>query len=114
MVAATTALDYFANKPLPTTAKAFSAIANARKVFSYSNNHEQMLCLNGLKVISLFWIILLHEYSIFSAGPVENLRDLEIVRLEFQLYSVEGVLNCLIAVERVFNEQLREKWFAGG
>lgn len=91
--------------------KTFSAVANARKVFSYSDNQEKMLCLNGLKVISLLWIILLHEYSIFSEGPVENLRDLEIViGLGF---NSECVLNCLIAVERVVNEQLREKWFVG-
>lgn len=60
-------------------AKTFSVVSNGKNLFSYSQNQEQMLCLNGMKVISLFWIILLHEYSIFAEGPVENLRDLESV-----------------------------------
>lgn len=83
VVALSTAIDYFKysvnSKTLRVIIKSFSAIANGKKLFSYSNGQEQMLCLNGLKVISLFWIILLHEYSIISAGPVENLRDLELV-----------------------------------
>lgn len=57
--------------------KCFSVLSNGQALFSPIKNEEQMSCLNGLKVISLFWIILLHEYSIFSAGPIENLRDLE-------------------------------------
>lgn len=67
------------SKNLVRIVKSFSAISNGMAIFSSSQNQEHMLCLNGLKAISLFWIILLHEYSIFASGPVENSKDFQMV-----------------------------------
>lgn len=81
IVVISTGIEYFKDPIDSTIIKSFSLISNGKKVFSYSNREGQMLCLNGLRVISLFWIILLHEFSIFAAGPIDNLREFELVSI---------------------------------
>ena len=43
--------------------RSFSFYTNARKVFSVSNNVDQLKCLHGIRFLSLSWVILGHTYA---------------------------------------------------
>ncbi|CAG9860596.1 unnamed protein product [Phyllotreta striolata] len=55
---------------------AFSLYTNGKKVFETSRRPSNLSCLDGIKVISMFWIIILHTYSVYSSGPVSNAIDI--------------------------------------
>lgn len=54
---------------------AFSVVTNGKKIMQVSNASGQILCFNGLKVISLFWVIVGHRFSIQNARGVINYDD---------------------------------------
>ncbi|KAH8241178.1 hypothetical protein KR032_001437, partial [Drosophila birchii] len=76
IVAVFTVYDYFFCKnqnQLPALVKAFSARANSRALFrivDYSSNPNVISCLNGIRCLSLFWVVYSHEYTtrLFSAN----------------------------------------------
>ena len=45
-----------------TLIQSFSAHRNFRKLFYVSKNENQLLCLNGIRFLSLSWVILGHTY----------------------------------------------------
>jgi hypothetical protein len=53
----------------------FSAIKNTKKIFDIGNTEGQLECLNGIRFISIAWVILGHTYLfvLFSVG--DNLGD---------------------------------------
>ncbi|XP_019879935.1 nose resistant to fluoxetine protein 6 [Aethina tumida] len=51
---------------------AFSLITNVQKFFKCNENPEDLSCLNGMKCISVLWIVLYYEWRILAAGPVES------------------------------------------
>jgi peptidoglycan/LPS O-acetylase OafA/YrhL len=53
----------------------FSVLSNGRKIFQASKNPDQLLCLNGIKAISMMWVIIGHEYSLVINSAVSNLPD---------------------------------------
>ncbi|KAG5870440.1 hypothetical protein JTB14_024977 [Gonioctena quinquepunctata] len=53
----------------------FSALKNSKKVFATSNNPNQILCLNGIRSISMMWIISHHEFLINILGPIGNYNE---------------------------------------
>lgn len=55
---------------------AFSLLTNGKKILQVSNTQQQqILCFNGLKVISLFWVIMGHRFSIQQARGIINYDD---------------------------------------
>lgn len=48
---------------------AFSAYTNGKSILKISEDPGQILCFNGIKVLSLFWVIHGHRYAfmMFSA-----------------------------------------------
>ncbi|CAH0561371.1 unnamed protein product [Brassicogethes aeneus] len=51
----------------------FSVITNSKKLFKIPENTDtELLCLNGLKSLSIFWIIFYQEWKILSMGPVDD------------------------------------------
>nr|XP_015839405.1 PREDICTED: uncharacterized protein LOC107398736 [Tribolium castaneum] len=51
---------------------AFSFLYNGRKLFSSSKNSDQLLCLNGIKALSMMWIIIGHEHANAGNAPWSN------------------------------------------
>jgi len=68
---------YLADK-IPRLIKAFSARATSRSLFTVVDikaSPNVIHCLNGMRCLSLFWVILGHEYSINLISPAINLAD---------------------------------------
>lgn len=55
--------------------KAFSLVTNGQKLLQVSKAQQQIHCFNGLKVISLFWVIVGHRYSVTQAKGIINYDD---------------------------------------
>lgn len=54
---------------------AFSALTNGEKIITPSKNPEQLLCLNGIRAMSMAWVVIGHEYNVTQVGPIENILD---------------------------------------
>ncbi|KAH8278500.1 hypothetical protein KR018_004096 [Drosophila ironensis] len=60
---------------LPILVKVFSARVASRALFRVveSNSNPNVIdCLNGIRCMSLFWVVYAHEYSVMYSGPVSN------------------------------------------
>ncbi|KAJ3657612.1 hypothetical protein Zmor_009399 [Zophobas morio] len=57
--------------------KAFSAYTNAKSVFKMSASKSSHLpCLDGLKFISMMWVIMVHQYSVPLSSSITNTNQL--------------------------------------
>jgi peptidoglycan/LPS O-acetylase OafA/YrhL len=65
-------LYYKGYRPGSDITVAFSFFTNGRKLIKSTTNPEQLLCLNGMKAISMMWIVMAHEYVNGSWGAVAN------------------------------------------
>ncbi|KAH8354694.1 hypothetical protein KR084_002745 [Drosophila pseudotakahashii] len=80
-VIACTLYDYFLcpeQDKIPRLIKSFSARATSRHLFTLADvkaNPNVIHCLNGMRCISLVWVILGHEYTISLKSPAINRRD---------------------------------------
>lgn len=54
---------------------AFSVYTNGRKILHTTESSSQILCFNGIKVISMFWVIAGHRYSAAQSLQVINIDD---------------------------------------
>ncbi|KAL3271385.1 hypothetical protein HHI36_021869 [Cryptolaemus montrouzieri] len=53
---------------------AFSMYSNGKKLIRSSKNQDQLLCLNGLKALSMGWVVLGHTYAnIGTSAAADNL-----------------------------------------
>ncbi|KAG5870003.1 hypothetical protein JTB14_018075 [Gonioctena quinquepunctata] len=68
-------LRYAVKEPAHPSLVIFSAMKNSEKVFATSNNPNQILCLNGIRSISMMWIISHHEFLTKIAGPIGNYNE---------------------------------------
>ncbi|XP_015839401.1 nose resistant to fluoxetine protein 6-like [Tribolium castaneum] len=66
------ALHYFKKEPYHELLIAFSFLFNGRKLFRSSKNSEQLLCLNGIKALSMMWVIVGHDFSNAMSAPLSN------------------------------------------
>ncbi|RZC36860.1 nose resistant to fluoxetine protein 6-like [Asbolus verrucosus] len=55
---------------------AFSILTNGRKIFTSTANQDQLLCLNGMKAISMMWVIIGHEFSLAINGALSNILEI--------------------------------------
>ncbi|KAF6211749.1 hypothetical protein GE061_012264 [Apolygus lucorum] len=51
----------------------FSVFSNGKKLLNLQQNRESINCLNGLKFISIGWVVLGHRYRYIAQEPVNNL-----------------------------------------
>lgn len=56
---------------------AFSVYTNGKKIMKTTSTQDsgQILCFNGVKVISMLWVILGHRYSFLASIGLINLSD---------------------------------------
>lgn len=55
---------------------AFSAYTNGKKIITINNQPGQILIFNGLKVISMFWVVLGHRFEVDEVMAI-NKADVE-------------------------------------
>ncbi|XP_044314894.1 LOW QUALITY PROTEIN: nose resistant to fluoxetine protein 6-like [Drosophila rhopaloa] len=109
IVALFTLYDYFLCKSqgdLPVIVKVFSARANSRACFRIVQNKSNpnvIHCLNGIRGMSLFWVIFLHQYASLFYSP--NINRFSILPVTFifhitldSFFFIGGLLVSLIAL----------------
>lgn len=62
--------------------KAFSCITNGKKLLKSSGDTNKMKVLDGLKAMSMIWIIFAHGYLLLLDVPLSNYADvLDVINL---------------------------------
>lgn len=54
----------------------FSVYTNGRDLFKVRQTSNSLECLNGIRVLSMMWIMLLHSFSVYHSGPLFNGKGL--------------------------------------
>ncbi|XP_063927525.1 nose resistant to fluoxetine protein 6-like [Zophobas morio] len=74
-VLVSTFYDIYAHHSCPMIIKAFSVYTNGRTIFTTTTpTPDHLSCLNGLKFISMMWIVLGHQFSIPIYGSITNTK----------------------------------------
>ena len=73
---------------------AFSLFQTIPTLLATKQGPSVITCLNGLRVISMTWVILLHSYM-FRLRNVDNLSMMESVLSRFSFQAVENALFCV-------------------
>ncbi|CAH1123659.1 unnamed protein product [Ceutorhynchus assimilis] len=55
--------------------KSFSVYTNGQKLFNKSKSGSDLACLNGIRFLSMMWVIVGHTLSVSITGPVINSLD---------------------------------------
>lgn len=80
---------YFFLGPAHILLIAFSVKYNGEKLLAVSSNPDQLPCLNGLRFISMMWVVLGHRYAGFFSLPVVNLlQGLEVIEKYISLHDI--------------------------
>ncbi|XP_072382954.1 nose resistant to fluoxetine protein 6-like isoform X2 [Diabrotica undecimpunctata] len=53
----------------------FSLYTNGKKVFEMPQRRSNLSCLDGIRVLSMLWIVLLHTHNTYLSGPLFNSND---------------------------------------
>lgn len=53
----------------------FSVYSNSKTLFQISKGEGQMQCLNGIRALSMLWIVFFHTFTSIIAAPVVNLTQ---------------------------------------
>lgn len=56
---------------------AFSWLSGFRRIIKVNNNHDQIPCLNGIRVLAMVWIIFGHQYSRTPTAGLHLIKNLE-------------------------------------
>lgn len=57
----------------------FSLFRNGKILFDNKKNDDYIQCVDGIRAITMFWIVLTHHLYIFLASPLINLNDVDTV-----------------------------------
>ncbi|KAL5021783.1 hypothetical protein ScPMuIL_000938 [Solemya velum] len=89
------------NVPPSTAGKcllAFSMLTNSRKILSMKQAPGSLTVLNGIRCLSISWVVLGHTYN-FGLGAVENMADLGLAKKDWEF---QVVVNALVSVDTFF------------
>lgn len=70
----------FLEPPIPLLV-IFSVYTNSRGLFAVRKSSNPLECLNGIRVLSMLWIMLLHTFTVYGYGPLYNATDLIKVKI---------------------------------
>nr|XP_015840143.1 PREDICTED: nose resistant to fluoxetine protein 6-like [Tribolium castaneum] len=65
-------LYYKKYKPGNELTIAFSYFTNGKKLMATTKNKDQLLCLNGMKALTMMWIVTAHEHVNGAMAPIAN------------------------------------------
>ncbi|XP_063927526.1 nose resistant to fluoxetine protein 6-like [Zophobas morio] len=78
---------FYVNQSSPMIIKGFSVYTNGQKIFKMTTpTADQLPCLNGLKFISMMWVVAGHQFSIPMYGSLTNTKYL--IQWADHLYSM--------------------------
>ncbi|XP_044753277.1 nose resistant to fluoxetine protein 6-like [Coccinella septempunctata] len=92
-------IDYNGKEPYHDVLVAFSFYTNGKKLCQTSRNPSQLLCLNGLKTLSIIWVIAGHTYGSIVEASIDNYLDLI---PWIQSYSSMIILGATVSVDSFF------------
>ncbi|CAF0840673.1 unnamed protein product [Brachionus calyciflorus] len=75
-----------------------SIYTNSIKLFTVNESSDQLSCLNGIRFMSIAWVILGHTYS-FSSMVMDNIAYIDDLRKQFFFMMI---LNGILAVDTFF------------
>lgn len=89
--------DFLLKEPPHEILLAFSAISNGKKLINSTKNPDQLLCLNGIKAITMAWVIIGHEYIMYQSGPTANILDALTVKNKHNVITI--LFNILLILD---------------
>ncbi|XP_074030278.1 nose resistant to fluoxetine protein 6 isoform X2 [Leptinotarsa decemlineata] len=98
----------------------FSTYTNAGKLFHMNKNSGELSSLNGLRFISMLWIVAVHTNSVYTSGPIFNSKDVvDFTNSSFSMIFASGNLACdtflivggVLVTYVFFKEKRNEKKF---
>ncbi|XP_017782126.1 PREDICTED: uncharacterized protein LOC108566646 [Nicrophorus vespilloides] len=93
-------LDYTDLLPYSDFLLAYSLWTNGRKLFSITENRNDHLnCLNGIRSLTMMWILLAHGYNTKLLGGITNTKDVD---EWYKNYSSMTILGSTVAVDTFF------------
>ena len=77
----------------------FSPINNVKKLFTVSKRGDQSLAvLNGVRVLSIGWIVIGHSFSFLQAIPIVNLTNLQSIQFFKYILNKLYIINISISL----------------
>ncbi|KAG5866663.1 hypothetical protein JTB14_004654 [Gonioctena quinquepunctata] len=74
---------------------AFSTYTNGRNLFHVNKKRTELSSLNGIRFISMLWIVAVHTHSVYTSGPVFNSKDvIDLTNSSLSMIFVSGNLAC--------------------
>lgn len=87
---------------------AFSIITNTRKLMNTSTASSPLACLNGMRVISMWWVIIGHTYS-FVVSFLGKYQYKGYLKYGSFFCDIPGSRNSVYAVVIICDECLKDK-----
>lgn len=78
--------NFTGNAGLGSLLIAFSVYTNGKKLLKVRTSSSELSCLNGIRVLSLIWVIAGHSFSVTATGPVSNALDILTVNIQNCFY----------------------------
>ncbi|RZC38590.1 nose resistant to fluoxetine protein 6-like, partial [Asbolus verrucosus] len=92
----------FKTEPYHPLLLSFSILYNGKKLLHISNNTtEQIQCFNGMRFISMMWVVAFHAVSVFQVGAVGLENYPEVVEWDSS-WTSRYILSGLLAVDTFF------------
>ena len=77
----------------------FSAYKNCRKLLKLEDNPKAIHCLDGIRTLATFWILIGHVFVIFNFLIANQIDAMEVSYLSIFYYSENWVLKIIVCIE---------------
>lgn len=84
---------------------AFSVYTNGKKLLKVRTSSSELSCLNGIRVLSLIWVIAGHSFSVTATGPVSNALDILTVNIPMLLLLLTNIFVFTLYIVPGYNQK---------